>query len=68
MEATTRMRAARHTSAVSRPPRKSRNVRVEDELWEAAQAAADEQKQVLAEQIRYFLADYVKAHKKGKRR
>lgn len=49
---------------MSRPPRKSRNVRVEDELWDAAQKAADEQGHVLSEQIRFFLARYVKAHAK----
>ena len=66
MEPATKMRAERHTDPVSRPPRKSRNVRVEDELWDAAQKAADEQGHVLSEQIRFFLARYVKAHAKRK--
>lgn len=63
----TAMRAERHTVAVARPPRRSRNVRVEDELWEDAQAVADERKEVLSEEIRRMLKEYVRAHKEGKR-
>lgn len=62
------MWAERHTEPVPRPPRKSRNVRVEDELWEAAQEAADEQGHVLSEQIRRFLEDYVFAWERKKRK
>jgi predicted HicB family RNase H-like nuclease len=47
-------------------PRKSRNVRVEDELWEAALAAAEDQNRKLSEEIRRFLEDYVRAHEKRK--
>lgn len=66
MEATTKMRAERHTEPVTRPPRRSRNIRVEDELWEAAQRAADEQRHVLSEQIRKFLERYVEDNNKRK--
>jgi len=41
-----------------RPPRKARAVRVEDELWEAAQAAAERRGEVLSEEIRKFLQRY----------
>ena len=43
----------------ARPPRRVRNIRVEDELWEAALDAAGERGDVLSEQIRRFLARYV---------
>jgi hypothetical protein len=68
MDVPTKMTAERHTVPVSRPPRKSRNVRVEDELWDAAQRAADEQRHVLSEQIRYMLQGYVAANDKRKKR
>lgn len=62
-----RMTAARQTVAMARPPRRSRNVRVEDELWEDAQAVADERREVLSEEIRRMLKEYVAAHReKGK--
>ena len=43
-----------------RPPRKPRSVKVEDDLWAAALAKADERGEVLSEEIRKFLARYVK--------
>lgn len=43
-----------------RPPRKPRAVRVEDDLWDAALAKADERGDVLAEVIREALKRYVK--------
>ena len=45
---------------MTRPPRKPRSVKVEDELWAAALAKADERGEVLSEEIRRFLARYVK--------
>ena len=42
-----------------RPPRRPRSVKVEDELWEAAKAKADERGEVLSEEIRAFLKRYV---------
>ena len=68
MNVPTKMTAERHTEPVTRPPRKSRNVRVEDELWDAAQLAADEQRHVLSEQIRFMLQGYVAANEKRKRK
>jgi hypothetical protein len=44
---------------VSRAPRKPRSVKVEDELWAAAHAKADERGEVLSEEIRAFLKRYV---------
>ena len=44
----------------SRPPRKPRSVKVEDDLWAAALAKADERGEILSEEIRRFLARYVK--------
>ena len=45
---------------MTRPPRKARAVRVEDELWAAAQAKADERGDVLSEVIREALKRYVR--------
>ena len=42
-----------------RPRRTSRTVRVEDDLWRAAQAKADERGDVLSEVIRAALKRYV---------
>ena len=42
-----------------RPPRRPRSVKVEDELWEAAKAKAEERGEVLSEEIRAFLKRYV---------
>lgn len=42
-----------------RPPRKPRAVRVEDDLWRAAQAKADERGEILSEVIREALKRYV---------
>ena len=42
-----------------RPTRKNRAVRVEDELWDAALAKAEERNEVLSEEIRAFLKRYV---------
>ena len=42
-----------------RPPRKARAVRVEDELWAAALAKAEERGDVLSEVIREALKRYV---------
>ena len=43
-----------------KPVKRSRNIRVEDKLWEAAQAVADARNEVLSEEIREFLKRYVK--------
>ena len=45
---------------MTRPPRKPRSVKVEDDLWAAALAKADERGEILSEEIRRFLARYVK--------
>ena len=45
---------------MTRPPRKPRSVKVEDDLWTAALAKADQRGEVLSEEIRRFLARYVK--------
>lgn len=45
---------------MNRNPRKTRAIRVEDELWKAAQAKADERGHILSEEIRKFLGRYVK--------
>ncbi len=42
-----------------RPPRKARAVRVEDELWEAGLAAAEQRGEILSEVIREALKRYV---------
>lgn len=39
-----------------------RNVRVADELWDAARAVADEQEETVSEVIRAALTEYVAAH------
>ena len=46
-----------------RPPRRPRSVKVEDELWEAAKAKAEERGDVLSEEIRKFLQRYVRSTK-----
>lgn len=45
---------------MTRPPRKPRSVKVEDELWAAAKAKSDERGEVLSEVIREALKRYVK--------
>jgi len=45
---------------VSRPPRRPRSVKVEDGLWDAARAKADERGEVLSEVIREALKRYVR--------
>jgi hypothetical protein len=45
---------------MTRPPRKPRSVKVEDDLWTAALAKADERGEVLSEEIRRFLQRYVR--------
>ena len=45
---------------MSREPRKPRSVKVEDDLWAAALAKADERGEVLSEEIRKFLTRYAK--------
>jgi len=42
-----------------RPPRRPRSVKVEDELWDAAKAKAEERGDVLSEVIREALKRYV---------
>lgn len=44
---------------MARKPRKARAVRVEDDLWRAAQAKADERGEILSEVIREALKRYV---------
>lgn len=44
---------------MKRQPRKARTVRVEEDLWLAALAKADERGEVLAEEIRKFLKRYI---------
>jgi hypothetical protein len=44
---------------VTRPPRRPRSVKVEDELWNAAKAKADQRGDVLSEVIREALKRYV---------
>ena len=43
----------------SRPPRKPRSVKVEDDLWNAAMRKAEERGDVLSEVIREALKRYV---------
>lgn len=45
---------------MSRPVKRPRSVKVSDELWQAAQATADERGEVLSEVIRAALERYVK--------
>jgi hypothetical protein len=45
--------------AVTRPPRKPRSVKVEDELWAAAHAKAEQRGEILSEVIREALKRYV---------
>lgn len=45
---------------MSRTPRKPRSVKVEDDLWAAALAKADERGEVLSEVIRDALKRYVR--------
>ena len=44
---------------MSRAPRRPRSVKVEDELWAAAQSKANERGEVLSEVIREALKRYV---------
>ena len=44
---------------MKRPPRRPRSVKVEEELWGAAKAKADERGEVLSEVIRAALKRYV---------
>ena len=48
---------------MTRPVRKARAVRVEDDLWDAAKAKADERGDVLSEVIRAALKRYVRSAK-----
>lgn len=45
---------------MSTPPKRNRVIRVEDDLWDAAMAAARERSDNLSEEIRRFLLRYVK--------
>ena len=45
---------------MSRAPRRPRSVKVEDELWAAAHAKANERGEVLSEVIREALKRYVR--------
>ena len=45
---------------MSREPRKPRSVKVEDDLWTAALAKADERGEILSEVIREALKRYVR--------
>ena len=47
-------------SSTPRSPRKSRTIRAEDELWDAALRKADERGEVLSEEVREFLQRYAK--------
>lgn len=44
---------------MTRPARRPRSVKVEDDLWAAALRKADERGEVLSEEIRAFLKRYV---------
>ena len=44
----------------NQPKTKLRNIRVEDELWDAAKAAAEARGESLSEAIRAFLKRYAK--------
>ena len=44
---------------MSRAPRKPRSVKVEDDLWAAAHAKADERGEILSEVIREALRRYI---------
>ena len=46
-----------------RAPRKPRSVKVEDELWDAAKAKAEERGDVLSEVIREALKHYIRSKK-----
>ena len=46
---------------MTRPPRRPRSVKVEDELWDAAKAKADERGDLLSEVIREALKRYVRS-------
>ena len=45
---------------MTRPARRPRSVKVEDELWTAALAKADQRGEVLSEEIRKFLERYIR--------
>ena len=51
------------TPRISRPSRKTRTIRVEDDLWDAAKRKAEERGDVLSEEIRKFLQRYVRSTK-----
>lgn len=62
------MRAVRSNPVVTtmglmpnKPKTTLRNVRVDDELWQAAQAAAEARGQTVSEAIRRFLKRYAKS-------
>lgn len=42
-----------------RPPMKPRMIRVSDEVWDRALAAADERGEILSEEIRKMIEQYV---------
>lgn len=42
---------------------KNRNFRAEDEIWMPAQEVADERGEVLSDQLREFLKEYVRRHR-----
>ena len=46
-----------------RAVRPRRSIRVEDDLWDAAKAKAEERGDVLSEEIRKFLQRYVRSTK-----
>ena len=48
---------------MTRPPRRPRSVKVEDELWEAAKAKAEERGELVSEVIREALKRYVRSKK-----
>ena len=50
---------------MSRPPRRPRSVKVEDDLWRAAQRAADDREQILSEEIRKFLKRYAASQRRA---
>lgn len=54
---------SRTVPPVARPPRKNRNLRVEDALWDPAMEIAEARGEVLSEVMRADLARYVARHK-----
>jgi len=49
---------------MTRPPKKTRTIRVDDKTWADAQAAANERHEVLSEEIRKMLVKYAKTKPK----